>query len=517
MKRKIFTSILLIVLIALLTVERPSWQMSDIEITQFAGDQSAFTNQLDQRIPQWLQRYEVPGAAVALVRNGEVVWSKGYGLADKARGVPVTPDTVFQVASISKSVTAWGVMRLVEKGQLNLDAPVEQYLTRWHLPPSSYDAKGVTIRRLLSHSAGLSVHGFDGFLPEQPLPSLEESLSGNNSSDHMDGGAGDVRIAMEPGAQFSYSGGGYTLLQLLVEEVTGETFTAFMQRKVLDALGMTHSSYEWRADLRPATAIGYNTSGQPMPNYLFTEQAAGGLYSTARDLARFVAAEMTGSNGELAGRGILAPESLTLVFTPVIKSEDAFLSESSGLGHFIETLPDGSMAVGHGGDHRGWKVQFWVIPERREGIVILTNSDSGPRLYTTVLRAWGHWLGTGAPSTSPISPYKQLHTAVLIIEGLAGLLGLGLVFRLVYLVRQVRAGRRQWVWRLSYKLRFWDYFGLTLSVLLTVIIALDYWILVQPSLDAFAPSQANWLTLAVLSWCLCGAAAALLQSVKAQE
>ena len=144
--------------------------------------QDRLAKKLDRIAPQLLEHYKVPGAAIALVRNGEVVWSKGYGLADKERGVPVTVNTVFQVASISKALTSWGVMRLVENGQLELDAPVEQYLTRWHLPPSSYDTSGVTIRRLLSHSAGLSLHGYPGWSPDLKLPSLEESLSGNNGS-----------------------------------------------------------------------------------------------------------------------------------------------------------------------------------------------------------------------------------------------------------------------------------------------------------------------------------------------
>lgn len=107
------------------------------------SDLSTFTGYLDNRMPKWLQQYQVPGAAVAVVRNGEVAWTSGYGLADEARSVPVTPDTVFQAASISKTVTAWGVMRLVESGQVDLDAPVEQYLSRWHLPSSQYDAGGV--------------------------------------------------------------------------------------------------------------------------------------------------------------------------------------------------------------------------------------------------------------------------------------------------------------------------------------------------------------------------------------
>ncbi len=261
-----------------------------------SSGQDKLIKKVDRIAPQLMEQYKVPGAAMALVGDGEVVWSSGYGLADKDLGVPVIGDTVFQVASISKAVTSWGVMKLVENGRLGLDAPVEQYLTRWHLPPSDFDPSGVTIRRLLSHSAGLSVSGYPGLSPIMALPSLEESLSGNN------GGAGEVRITMQPGAQFSYSGGGFTLLQLIIEEVTGETFSAYMQREVLDPLGMSYSSFEWRADLRPATAVAYSEWGSPLPNYLFTEQAAG-LYTTAPDLARFVAAEMPGPHGEPAGRG----------------------------------------------------------------------------------------------------------------------------------------------------------------------------------------------------------------------
>src|SRR5512139_2555671 len=288
----IHASILILLLVAI-----------SVATTMFASSSGHdnLIKKVDRIAPQLLEQYKVPGAAMGLVWEGEVVWSEGYGLEDKERSMPVTGDTVFQVGSISKAVTSWGVMKLVEDGHLELDAPVEQYLTRWHLPLSNFDPSGVTIRRLLSHSAGLSVEGYPGLPPDVQLPSLEESLSGNN------GGAGEVRITMQPGAQFSYSGGGYTLLQLIIEEVTGEAFSAYMQREVLDPLGMFHSSFEWRADLRPTTAVAYSETGAPLPNYLFTEKAPAGLYTTSPDLARFVAAEMPGPHGEPAGRGVLSP------------------------------------------------------------------------------------------------------------------------------------------------------------------------------------------------------------------
>jgi len=370
MKRRIFVLLILILSISLsVTIFSPLLYNRD-----------DFVSKLDRLIPQLMERYRVPGTAASLVRNGEVVWSEGYGLADRDRGIPVTADTVFQVGSISKAVTSWGVMRLVESGQLELDAPVEQYLTRWHLPPSNYDASGVTIRRLLSHSAGLSVEGYPGLRPDIQLPSLEESLSGNN------GGAGEVRIIMEPGAQFSYSGGGFTLLQLIIEEVTGETFSAYMQHEVLDPLGMVHSSFEWRDDLRPATAVAYSENGTRLPNYLFTEKAAAGLYTTASDLARFVAAEMPGHNGEPAGRGVLSQDTLALMFTPAIEIQANLLFKTAqGLGQEIQTLPDGSKLIQHGGSNRGWKAIIMANPEEALGIVVITNSDNGRSLYLDVM------------------------------------------------------------------------------------------------------------------------------------
>jgi CubicO group peptidase (beta-lactamase class C family) len=170
---------------------------------------AALTGRLDQDEPLIMAALNVPGAAVAVVRDGENVWSTGYGLASVREGTEVSADTVFQVGSISKTLTAWGVMHLVETGQVSLDAPIESYLTRWAFPPSAYDSSGATVSRVLNHTTGLN--RVDGYpLPgDQPLPSLEEHLDGNN------GGGQGLRIDMEPGRQFNYSNAGYTLLHRL--------------------------------------------------------------------------------------------------------------------------------------------------------------------------------------------------------------------------------------------------------------------------------------------------------------
>jgi CubicO group peptidase (beta-lactamase class C family) len=158
---------------------------------------------------RWLEAFDVPGVAVAQVRDGAVSWSRGYGQADTAAGTPVTADTVFQVASLSKSVSAWGVMHLVEQGRLELDAPVDTYLTRWHLPASTADPDGVTVRRLLDHTAGLNGQDYSP-VTTRPLPSLEQSLTGGSGRPGDRARSDDVRVTAEPGQQYVYSNGGYT-------------------------------------------------------------------------------------------------------------------------------------------------------------------------------------------------------------------------------------------------------------------------------------------------------------------
>jgi CubicO group peptidase (beta-lactamase class C family) len=299
----------------------------------------------------------------------------------------MTADSVFQLASISKSVTAWCVLRLVEQGLLDLDAPVEPRLTRWRWPPSAFDDDGVTVRRLLSHTAGFSVHGYPGLPPETPLPTLEESLEGDN------GGSGPVRLLQPPGVGFLYSGGGYSILQLLVEEVTGETFADHAEREVLRPLGMTRSAFVWRDDLRAATAGAYGAAGQRLPNYLFAEQAAAGLYATGPDLARFVAASMPGPAGEAPGRGLVSPESAELARSPAPSAAGGY-----GLGVEIWPLGTAESLVGHGGANRGWRARWIALPQRALGLAILANSDNGGRLTDEVACEWTRRVAGRAPA-----------------------------------------------------------------------------------------------------------------------
>jgi CubicO group peptidase (beta-lactamase class C family) len=401
-----------------------------------APDLDSFTGRLDREVQGWLSRSQVPGAAVALVRDGQVAWTAGYGQADPVRRVPVTAETVFQVGSISKPVTAWGVLRLVDKGLLDLDAPVQRYLTRWHLPASPHDPDEITVRRLLNHSAGLSQHGYAGLPSDQPLPSLAESLA-------------SLRIIAKPGAGFLYSGGGYTVLQLVVEEVTGEAFATYMQREVLDPLGMTRSGFTWRDDLRPA-AIGHDERVRSQPTLLFTEQAAAGLFTTASDLARFAAATMTGPQGQPPGRGVLSPSTVAEMISPVALADEVLAADvtrsphqtNRGLGYAIDVYPDGTAEVWHAGAiSTAWFAVFASLPERGEGIVILTNSIRGDRPIEPALNAWYEWLGPAA-AEAPQPPQSGLSTLAKVALALTALLCLTAVLYGAHILRTRRAKRQ---------------------------------------------------------------------------
>jgi CubicO group peptidase (beta-lactamase class C family) len=336
---------------------------------------------LDAEVPGWLKQINVPGAAVAVIQDGVVTATRGYGLANVEKQIPVTPTTCFNVASISKTIAAWGVMRLVEQGKLDLDAPVETYLTRWHLPDTKFDERGVTIRRLLSHTAGLSLHGYPGWGPNKVLPTLEQLLSGKSN------GSGAVYLIMDPGTRWQYSGGGYTLAQLIVEEVTGKSFEDYMRETVLRPLGMTASDFHLSKELMARSSLAYDERGRLTPKLRFAAQAAGGLYTNVEDLATFAAAALPTDTGKLAGRGVLKPQTIELMLTPAPASNGTY-----GLGYATTLRSTGRRGRGHGGSHLGWQAVFEVVPETRDGIVVLTNSSIGGRVHQRVVQTWDRWL-----------------------------------------------------------------------------------------------------------------------------
>ena len=324
---------------------------------------------------QALAASTTPGLVVALVQHGEVVWAAGYGVADRGTGQPVTAGTRFQAASLSKPVSAWGVLRLVESGRIGLDEPVTGHLRRWRPPPAPFDAEGLTVRRLLSHTAGLSVHGYVGQPADRPLPSIVASLAGET------GDSFPVELLEEPGRGWLYSGGGYSLLQLLIEELTDRPFADYLRAEVLEPLGMTASGFRWSRTAE--TASPHDADGGPVPDFAFAEQAAAGLVTTAPDLARFAAAAVAGPRGEPSGRGVLSPMMVRLALTAAPGTEGRW-----GLGYGLGYLPSGDRLAYHEGANRGWRAGLALLPDRRAGMVALANGNSGDGPINAAVQQW---------------------------------------------------------------------------------------------------------------------------------
>lgn len=341
-------------------------------------------SQIDAAVPGLLKEFSVPGAAVAVIENGEVVLMKGYGRTDRTNGIRVNTGTLFNVGSLSKPVTAWGGMLLVQRGKVTLDEPVDRRLTRWHLPTSNFDNDGVTIRRILSHTAGLSVSGYSGRGVNDPSTTLEESLSGTNN------GAGALKLIAKPGSTYRYSGGGYTLLQLLIEEVSGEHFDDYMQANVLRPLGMKTASYDQTLALAPDIAQGHDELGEAIPAQIFTESGAAGLYASIKDMTHFAMA-LIPEPGVVPGRGVLTPETLDLMTSPAPGT-----GGSTGLGYAVggDFFPDGKARVWHRGTNFGYQAFLAVGRDSGDGLIILTNGFNGEAVYDQIRTIWMNGKGT---------------------------------------------------------------------------------------------------------------------------
>jgi CubicO group peptidase (beta-lactamase class C family) len=344
---------------------------------------SPFADKLDSAIPKLLQAHDVPGLAVGVIERGRISFTRGYGIADQEVRRPMSEDTVLNFASISKPVTAWGMMRLVETRKLSLDSPVGPLLYRWALPKSGFDNDGVTIRRLLSHTAGISVPSVPWFPADSAIPRLEQMLSG------LAGDKGPVRVEKQPGAAWSYSGGGYAIIQLLIEELSKQPFDEYMRAQVFKPLGMNSTSYIPRADLAARTGVLYGADGRPVPRYRLVGEAAGGLNSTVRDFVRFLAAYVA-TDDQAPGRKIISPASLKLMTSPVAKVELPGVNGAMyGLGHGVHRAATGDLVVYHSGGNPGVRAYFLVSLTQGNGMIVITNSDKGAPVLQEVIRLWG--------------------------------------------------------------------------------------------------------------------------------
>lgn len=392
----------------------------------FKGDSSlhAITAHLNIRIPELMGRYDIPGAGIALIKKGRVVWSEAYGYADIESGRRMTVDTYLRVQSISKPVTAWGVLKLAEQKKISLDAPVIEYLDDWEFTESEFNENNITVRHLLSHRAGLPLGDiFNIYSPEEEMPSLKECL------------AKEAYLIQEPGASFMYSNTGYNLLELLIEEVTDRDFAEYMEREVLIPLGMNNSSFNYSEDFDPPVPYGYDLKGKAVPVYVYPEKGSGGLFATVEDIGTFVCAGMP----DFTQNTVISDESIEMLYTPLADSLGIYglAFDSYGLGYYMESLSGGITAAAHGGQGTGWMTHFHSVPETGDGIVIMTNSQRSWPLFAYVLSDWAKWNGFDPPGMS------RIITGVYVLWLLVGLIWFIVFIQLWNLTEGFITGKRK--------------------------------------------------------------------------
>jgi CubicO group peptidase (beta-lactamase class C family) len=319
----------------------------------------------------------VPGVSIAVIHDGQIEWARGFGVT-RIGGRAVTTETLFQAASISKPVTALAVLRLVQSGKLDLDTDVNRYLKTWKVPDNEFTAKNnVTLRELLTHTAGMTVHGFPGYASDAPLPTVTQVLNGEKPANTP-----AIRVDTTPGTMWRYSGGGYVIVQQLLEDVTGKPFPKLMQELVLEPIGMTHSTYEQplpSARLAEA-AMPYRPDGQPVTGgpHTYPEMGPAGLWTTPSDLARY-AIEVQKA---LAGKSnkVLSAAIARQMLTPGMNHW--------GLGPGVAGSPEHPYFT-HGGANEGFRCNFMAY-ENGDGVFIMTNGDNGGDLAEELFRTVAH-------------------------------------------------------------------------------------------------------------------------------
>jgi CubicO group peptidase (beta-lactamase class C family) len=324
---------------------------------------------------QAMARLKVPGVSIALIRDSKVEWLKPYGVKNTKAPKKVTENidvaTLFQAASISKPVAAVAAMHMSQYGNFALDEDVNAKLKSWKVKDNHFtvDAK-VTLRGLLSHTAGLTVHGFRGYAQGEPLPTAIQVLNGEKPAN-----SAPVVVDVTPGTKWRYSGGGYTVLQLLMQDRLNKPFADLMEMIVLNKLGMRDSTYAQPLPkvLHVRAAHAHNKDGNPIEGawHTYPEQAAAGLWTTPSDLAKFLIEMQKSARGE----SNKVVEKKTAVEMLTLQKDGYGLGFSVKSGGFF----------GHGGSNEGFKC--YMRADGRNGIVVMTNGDRGMELIKEIVAA----------------------------------------------------------------------------------------------------------------------------------
>jgi len=323
---------------------------------------------------QKIEQAFVGNFAMTLIENGEVANNYFYSV-----GQPVNANTVFPVASISKWITSAGIMKLVEQGKLDLDKPIDDYLTRWHLPESEFDNRQVSIRKLLSHSSGsVDDLGYAGFDLNKNPQTIEASLIKAADAPHSDGVA---KIGFKPGSRYMYSGAGYTILQLIIEEVSGQSFQDFMDSEIFQPLGMKNSTFQPFKNSNIQTAAIYKDDNSIREAKQFTALAAAGLYTSTADLSLFLKANVS------------ANKILSLKTIQEMSEANTFINDIGiyGLGPYLYSQNDqNSKIIGHDGSgNNAINTSARINLQSKDGIIILETGNHN--IASNLADEWMFW------------------------------------------------------------------------------------------------------------------------------
>jgi CubicO group peptidase (beta-lactamase class C family) len=336
----------------------------------------------DMNLVSQMKALAVPAVSVAAIRNGVIDWSQAYGVSS-LDGAPVSTETLFGAASISKPVTALGVLKLVEAGKIDLDTNVNQYLKRWKIPDNQFTGKQrVTVRKLLNHTSGIATHNGEIYDPSTPIPTLLQLLEGEKPARTP-----PVRVEAIPGMEFAYSNGGYLVLSVVIEDVTGESFARYMKRTVLDPIGMKHSTFDapLSLDWQAHAATAYGEDGKwavPPSKFVSPNLAAGGLWSTPSDLARLLLEIRREYDGKSSK--VLHQRTMRLMLSPGMGPSS---SRHWGLGFEVSGSPENPYIRHEGSAY--FEDDMVEYLHDGNGIVVMTSGGRGAALAEEVIRSAG--------------------------------------------------------------------------------------------------------------------------------
>jgi CubicO group peptidase (beta-lactamase class C family) len=363
---------------------------------------------VDDAVARLMKKREIPGLSLAVFSHGELVKVRGYGVVQELSRTPVSVDTLFQAGSISKPVSSVGLLHLVQIGKLSLDADVNRELKSWHVPENELTQENkVTLRRLLSHTAGLTVHGFGGYASGDRIPTLVQILDGLKPANSR-----PIRVDISPGTVFRYSGGGFVIAQQLAIDVTGQSFPDFMRSTVLEPFGMRASGFEQPL---PARRSAEAASGQGVVGgwHTYPEMAAAGLWTTPSDLARFAirlqAAYAGASNAVISSA--MAHEMLTRQKPPM------------GLGIGLRGDGDNEF-FSHDGRDEGFDASLVGYMSSAQGAVIMINANDDTGASSRIMEiiadqyGWADYPHRQRPRSIPDKNPEMTEKVRSVLEGI---------------------------------------------------------------------------------------------------